>query len=111
LDLVESESAFSIHADLPGVSMEDMEVNIEDGILTISAHKKNRHEESTDTVHHKERSYGTYERSIRIPKNVKVSDLSATVENGVLEVTLPKDAEHPPAQAVPVTVPIVDRSA
>ena len=108
LDLVENETAFSVHADLPGVSKDEVEVNIDDGVLTISAHKENHYEESTDTVHHMERSYGTYERSIRLPKNVKVSEVSATVEDGVLEVTLPKDTEHPVTDAV--KVPIVERS-
>ncbi|CAM9698751.1 unnamed protein product, partial [Ectocarpus fasciculatus] len=103
LDLVENEASYSIHADLPGVNKDDVEVNIEDGILTISAHKENRHEENTDTVHYMERSYGMYQRSIRLPKNVKPASVSATVQDGVLEVTLPKGS-LPAAAAVKVPV-------
>ena len=104
LDLVENDSSFSIHADLPGVSKDDVEVNIEEGILTISAHKENRHEENTDTVHYMERSYGMYQRSIRLPKNVKPASVSATVQDGVLEVTLPKEGSLPAAESVKVPV-------
>lgn len=91
LDLAETESSFSVHADLPGVEKTDVEVNIENGVLSIKAEKKNKYEDTTSTVHHMERSYGMVQRSIRLPKNVEMTRIAATMENGVLQVTLPKN--------------------
>ncbi len=90
LDLVEAEGEFTVHADIPGVKKEDVDIHIENGLVTITAQKKNFHEEKTATKHHIERSYGTVKRSIRLPNNADANNASASFENGVLEVKLPK---------------------
>ena len=103
LDLVEHDAEFSVHADLPGVNKEDIDIKIDNGLLTISAKKENKHEQKTSTVHHMERSFGTVQRSIRLPKKVVAADVCASFNNGVLEVTLPKQPnESPTAMKVPI---------
>lgn len=98
LDLIETENAFTIYAELPGVDKEHVDINIDNGILTIKAEKERKYqEEQSTTVHHVERSYGNMERSVRLPKNVIASEVHASLENGVLEVTVPKRQEEKPA--------------
>ena len=104
LDLVEHEADFFVHAELPGVSKEDVDISIDKGVLTISAKKENKHEEKTSTVHHMERSFGTVQRSIRLPKKVVPGDVRATFENGVLEVTLPKQRNEEAPTALKVSI-------
>ena len=81
-----------------------MDIKINDGAITITAEKKNRHEETSATMHHVERSYGTVARSIRLPKNVEPSSIRASFENGVLEVTLPKKPEEPAPGGISVPI-------
>lgn len=90
IDLVENETSFSVHADLPGVDKSDVDIHIENGTVTITAQKKNSHEEKTATKHHIERSYGSVRRSIRLPNNANANAAQASFENGVLQITLPK---------------------
>lgn len=103
MDLVESENAFSLYADLPGVDRADLDITIDHGVLTISAKKENHHEDKTATAHYIERSSGSVQRSIRLPKNVDTTDLKATFDKGVLQLTLPKQPEVKPAA---IKVPI-----
>jgi HSP20 family protein len=90
IDLVEGEQDYSVHADLPGVDKSDIDINVENGVLTITAERRNRHEEKSKTSHLIERSYGKVQRSIRVPSNADATKASAKFENGVLELTLPK---------------------
>ena len=103
LDLVEHDAEFSVHADLPGVNKEDIDIKIDNGILSISAKKENKHEEKTSTVHHMERSYGAVQRSFRRPNMVAPAGGRASSNNGVLKVTLPNEANaSPTAMKVPI---------
>ncbi|CAM9698820.1 unnamed protein product [Ectocarpus fasciculatus] len=103
LDLVEHGSEFTVHADLPGVKKEDIDIKVDNGILSISAKKESKHEGKTSTVHHMERRFGTVQRSLRLPKRVVAADVRASFNNGVLEVTLPKQAnQSPTAMKVPI---------
>ena len=104
LDLVEHEADFFVHAELPGVNKEDVDITIDKGVLTISAKKENKHEEKSSTVHHMERCFGTVQRSIRLPKKVVPGDVRASFENGVLEVTLPKQPPEEPPTAQKVSI-------
>ena len=104
LDVVEHESDFFVHAELPGVNKEDVDITIDKGVLTISAKKENKHEEETATMHHVERRFGTVQRSIRLPKRVVPGDVRASFDNGVLEVTLPKEPPQEPPTAQKVNI-------
>jgi HSP20 family protein len=95
VDFVESEEDYSLHADLPGVEKNEIDLKIENGILTVSAEKRNKHETNTTRSHVIERSYGKVQRSIRLPNNADASNPNAKFENGVLEVKIPKLRETP----------------
>jgi len=85
-----------LRADLPGLRKEDVSVEIEDGILTISGERSAEDVEDRDGYYHSERSYGQFQRSLALPEGVTGESCDATFKDGVLEVTLPvpKQAER-----------------
>jgi HSP20 family protein len=78
-----------LRADLPGMRKEDVSVEIEDGILTISGERSNENEEDREGYYHSERSYGQFQRSLALPEGVTGENCDATFKDGVLEVTIP----------------------
>ncbi len=93
MDLVEKEDEFSLSADLPGISKEDISINIDHDIVTVSATRTSKHNEDSDKFHYRERSFGRVERSLRLPSNADVDKAAASYENGVLQVHFPKVAK------------------
>ena len=85
-----------LRADLPGLRKEDVNVEIEDGILTISGERSNEDVEDREGYYHSERSYGQFQRSLALPEGVTGDNCDATFKDGVLEVTIPvpKQAER-----------------
>ena len=85
-----------LRADLPGLRKEDVDVEIEDGILTISGERSNEDVEDGEGYYHSERSYGQFQRSLALPEGVTGDNCDATFKDGVLEVTIPmpKQAER-----------------
>ena len=96
-DLVETDNEFKVLADLPGVSAEDLDLSIEGNMLVMKAERKHTHEANTDKYHSLERSYGTVQRRIRLPKTADMANANTKFKDGVLTVTFPKLAELPPA--------------
>ena len=96
MDLVESGDHFVLRADLPGMSEEDIEIELEDGTLTVSGERKAEHEEREEGFHRVERSFGAFSRSLTLPKGVDPEAVSASFDRGVLEVRIPKPAERKP---------------
>ncbi|MES2524770.1 MAG: Hsp20/alpha crystallin family protein [Gemmatimonadota bacterium] len=78
-----------VSADLPGVSPEEVHIDIEDGMLTISGERRQQHETREEGFHRTERMYGSFTRSIALPEGVDEEQVRARFENGVLEVTMP----------------------
>jgi len=76
--------------DLPGFPKEDVDIKIRDNALTITAQKKTLNEESTDKYHKRERSFGSFQRSILLPVNADQESINATFNHGVLLVKIPK---------------------
>ena len=87
-DLIESDTEYSVHVDLPGV--EDMDITIKDGVLCMKAERKAVHELDNDIVHSYERSYGKVQRKILLPTNADTDHAQAKFRHGVLTVTFPK---------------------
>ena len=85
-----------LRADLPGLRKEDVNVEIEDGILTISGERSNEDVEDREGYYHSERSYGQFQRSLALPDGITGDNCDATFKDGVLEVTIPmpKQAER-----------------
>lgn len=96
VDVSENNDEFVVRAELPGMSHEDIEINIQENILTLKGEKKQEHKEEQENFHRLERSYGAFTRSFTLPANVKADDIKANFKNGVLEVAIPKAEEAKP---------------
>jgi len=79
-----------VRADLPGLSKDDVNVDVDNGMLTISGERRSEHEESEQGYFRSERSYGSFSRSISLPEGVNEDQVNASFKDGVLEVTMPK---------------------
>lgn len=95
IDVVETDNELRIAAELPGVSQDDVEVMLEDDVLTLRGEKRSAHEEGEGSRHITERSYGRFERSLQLPFRPDEGQVRAAFEHGVLTVTLPKPAQAP----------------
>ena len=104
VDLIESDTDFHIHADLPGVNAEDLELTLDGKILVIKAERKHVHKTGTDKVHSMEKSYGKVQRKFRLPPNVDSENVQSKFKNGVLSITVPKVAPKPEPQAKKLTI-------
>ncbi len=93
VDVKENGTAFTITAELPGLTEKDIEVKVTDDMLTLRGEKRQEKEEKDESYHLMERSYGSFERSFRLPPSVERDKIAASFEKGVLTLTLPKSAE------------------
>lgn len=91
-DVFETDEAYRIEAELPGLCEDDIEVSVSDGVLTIHGDKNEERNEDREGYHLNERHYGSVKRSFPLPKTVELGKSEATYKNGVLCVTLPKKA-------------------
>jgi HSP20 family protein len=90
VDIKEEDDKFVVHADIPGVAPSDIEVSTENGMLTIKGERKHESKEEKDNYKRIERSYGSFYRRFSLPDNTDQDKISATGNNGVLEITIPK---------------------
>ncbi|XP_040992165.1 18.1 kDa class I heat shock protein-like [Juglans microcarpa x Juglans regia] len=97
IDWKETPEAHLLKADLPGLKKEEVKVEVEDGrVLQISGERNSENEDKNDAWHRLERSSGKFLRSLRMPKNAKMNQIKAAMENGVLTVTIPKEEVKKP---------------
>lgn len=90
MDVSETEGEIRIQAEMPGVTEQDIDVSLNQDVLTIRGEKKQERKEERQGVHFTERSFGTFQRSLRLPFSINPDQVQARFENGVLTVTLPK---------------------
>jgi HSP20 family protein len=90
VDLSETKDAFVVRAEIPGVEQKDIQVSLQDQMLTIKGEKAKEKEEKDEHYHRTERSYGAFARAMRLPAAVDASKVTASFKDGVLIVTLPK---------------------
>jgi HSP20 family protein len=103
IDAVESDKAYEITAELPGMDEKNIDVEIADGTLTIKGEKQEEKEQKKMNYYLRERHFGAFERGFGIPDSVDADKIEAVFKNGVLTVTLPKKAEaQKPAKRVEV---------
>ena len=95
-DLTETEDAYFIHLDLPGLQKDDVEINIHDGTLSISGERRHEETEKDRTFVRVERSYGRFYRAFSLPQTINVQSIEATFEDGVLSIHVPKTEELKP---------------
>ena len=96
LDVAETDEAYLARFDLPGIAPDDVEVHFEDGVLTVRGERSHRESEASEGLLRSERSFGSFYRSIRLPRDTNAGGVEATFEEGVLTVHVPKaEASRP----------------
>jgi HSP20 family protein len=96
MDLVESGDHFVLRADLPGMGEDDVNIEFEDGTLTVSGERKAEHEDSNEGFHRVERSFGSFSRSLTLPQGIDPEAVTASFDRGVLEIRIPKPEQRKP---------------
>jgi HSP20 family protein len=93
LDVHENDKSFSIEVELPGVEEKDVSVTFNNGYLTVKGEKKSEREEKKENYYLAERSFGSFERSLRLPDTLDESKIVARFDKGVLKISAPKRPE------------------
>jgi HSP20 family protein len=96
LDISERKDAYLVTVELPGVEAEDLEITLEDGLLTIQGERQFTSESSEQQFHRVERRYGAFRRAITLPAQVQAEQIQASFDNGVLQIVVPKMEEATP---------------
>jgi HSP20 family protein len=96
LDISERKDAYLVTVELPGVEPDDLQITLEDGLLTIQGERQFTQESSEQQFHRVERRYGAFRRSITLPAQVQAEQIEASFENGVLQIMVPKLEEAKP---------------
>jgi HSP20 family protein len=96
MDVRETEDAYVIEADVPGLKKDDVHIEVADNVLTIKGERTEEQRENRKDYHRVERQFGSFVRSVSIPGGFDAGRVSARFENGVLTVTLPKPEERKP---------------
>jgi HSP20 family protein len=108
MDLVETEDDLVVRADLPGLSEGDVNIELEDNVLTISGERNSSHEERKEGYYRVERASGRFARSLTLPEGVDPDAVRASFDRGVLEVRIPKPEARKPRK---VAISVGDRKA
>lgn len=90
VDVVEQDGRYVIKAEMPGITEDDIDVELAEGVLTVKGEKRHEHEEEKDNVHIAERQYGSFKRSFRLPADAQPEDISAACKDGVVEIVIPR---------------------
>ena len=96
MDLVEAEDHFLLKADLPGLGEDDVAIEVQDNVLTVSGERKAEHESRKEGYYRIERASGSFQRSLTLPEGVNAQAIEASFDKGVLEVRIPKPQERKP---------------
>lgn len=102
MEVRETDKELRVTAELPGVTEKDIDISLDDDVLTIRAEKKTERKEERENTHFTERSYGTFQRSLRLPYRVEPNQVKANFSNGVLTVAMPKNGAQAQARKIPV---------
>ena len=90
VDILETDNELVLKADIPGVDLGNVDIQLENGTLTVKGERKFEREENNKGFHRLERSYGTFVRAFSVPETVASENVRADYQNGVLTITLPK---------------------
>jgi HSP20 family protein len=103
IDITESEEAFQVSAELPGVKQEDLEIVVEDNVLMLKGEKKDAQESDEKGVRRSEMRFGSFERRVAFRSPISEDDIKARYVDGLLTITIPKPEEaRPKVRTVPV---------
>lgn len=93
VDIVENDQAYELHVAAPGVNKDDFQIEVKDNVLSIHGERKFSTEKKETNYHSIETQFGSFSRSFNLPENVDSSKINAVYNNGILELTIPKDAK------------------
>lgn len=96
VDISETDDSYIVEAAVPGLRPEDLEVTVENGVLTIKGEVRQETEEKKRNFHRVERRFGSFARSLALPNQVRSDEIQATLNNGVLRLEIPKAEEVKP---------------
>lgn len=96
VDIQETDNAYQVYAELPGLSKKDVDITVESNMLTLSGERKWHDERSREGYRRMERAYGKFSRTFQLPQTVRPEDVEARFENGLLLITIPKAEEARP---------------
>ena len=96
MDLTEAEDHYVLKADLPGVNDEDVKIEVENGLLTISGERKEEHERAERSFYRVERAFGRFQRQLTMPEGIDPDGVTAEFDRGVLSVRIPKPEQVKP---------------
>jgi HSP20 family protein len=102
MELREGDKEVRLIAELPGVTEKDIDVSLDDDVLTIRGEKRAERREERENTHFTERAFGTFQRSMRLPYRVEPNQVKASFANGILTVTVPKNKTQEKARKIPV---------
>ncbi len=102
VDIEENDDAFLFHAELPGLSKDNVKISLKDNILSLSGEKESIKKDEKLNFHRIETSYGKFQRSFKLPQNVKQEEIKADFHNGILNISVPK-AEETKAREIEIT--------
>ncbi|MCE5185536.1 MAG: Hsp20/alpha crystallin family protein [Planctomycetaceae bacterium] len=103
IDVSETDNEIKVTAELAGIDEKDVEVTVNDDVLTIKGEKKDRRDEKNQRMFLSERSYGSFSRSIALPESIQQDKISAVFKQGILTLTLPKaPAQEPRAKKIEI---------
>jgi HSP20 family protein len=106
IDIRESDNGYTVTAELPGIDPKDVDITVQEGSLLVSGEKKFEQESKGEGYHRMERSYGSFRRSITLPKGIDVEKIDATFNNGLLTLSIPKLPElKPQARKIEIKAP------
>jgi len=103
VDVIESDNAYEVHLAAPGLSKDDFKIEINDHSLTVSGERKFSNEKKEKNYHSIETQYGSFSRSFTLPENVDGTKINAKYNNGILELTIPKDEKKALKQVIKVS--------
>jgi len=96
VDITETDDALLLTFDLPGLKDDEIQIELEDNVLTVSGERQRKHEVKQDDYFRYERRFGSFSRSVALPAGVSDDQIEASYENGVLEIKVPKPEQHKP---------------
>ena len=102
VDISETDGAFEVRAELPGVAKDDLHVSVKDNLLTLRGEKRQENVDDTQNYRRVERRYGSFQRRFTLPSEVETGDIKAEFGDGVLTLSIPKSETVKPTE-IPIT--------
>lgn len=110
IEVTQNNGQFTVRADLPGLTKDDVKVEVTDDCLTLSGERKEEKEEKQEGFYRSERTYGSFYRQIPLPEDAKTENAAATFQNGVLEITIPAPRIAAPTRKLEIKEPTAAKS-